>query len=507
MDWYFYTKSGDKIGPMKGSALKDMVRRGIVFPETIIENGNGVKVAAKKVRGLEFSRQEVFVPATPPPQQSTPDTPKVVPSQTPPPDPTPIPSNANLSTAYNDTLNKINTGNVDSHPVQNTDELRGGRSPSGRLVVVEAEPVVYVPTNACSAWFDFFSIRFDGKPAVMAGMFNVNGKPTNPVATADDPTILRIIQEETGDFQYIFFHPGEVNVTFCVGEEVVVRRLKIMEVPVAARMLEEDYGASSFTDVIHQLGFPQEERQLHVAWPNMITEDRILYTPETGGSLYPKHLRYNQYPGLVVSIVNGKVFAVSTFTRTPDIFDREAGSDSQSARFIQHRLKGTKAELIEYAINNLGHIPSEAERAKLIENAIKNHGDIAKALFLEKSLAIPSVASYDSDAAQNRPIRSRTTAIILALFFGAVGGQKFYIGSWLWGLVILFLFIPTVGLFGIVVSIIDIIRFILMTDAKFSTKYLCQTPTSLLYENASETPLPGNFISKFNSDEMDSMDS
>ena len=53
-NWYYYTKSGEKIGPISSSTLKALTRQGLVTRETIIENQNGRSSAAGQVNGLTF---------------------------------------------------------------------------------------------------------------------------------------------------------------------------------------------------------------------------------------------------------------------------------------------------------------------------------------------------------------------------------------------------------------------------------------------------------------------
>lgn len=53
-NWFFYTPTGEKVGPISASALKELVQQGRIKPETKIENEEGKSAAAKNVRGLVF---------------------------------------------------------------------------------------------------------------------------------------------------------------------------------------------------------------------------------------------------------------------------------------------------------------------------------------------------------------------------------------------------------------------------------------------------------------------
>ena len=64
--------------------------------------------------------------------------------------------------------------------------------------------------------------------------------------------------------------------------------------------------------------------------------------------------------------------------------------------------------------------------------------------------------------------KSKTTAIVLALLLGGLGAHKFYLGQTLQGilyLVFCWTFIP------LIVSVIDIIMYLTMSDQAFQEKY------------------------------------
>ena len=57
-NWYYFNKSGEKIGPITSAALKAYAQQGHITPETIIESETGRQVTADKVQGLGFSAVE-----------------------------------------------------------------------------------------------------------------------------------------------------------------------------------------------------------------------------------------------------------------------------------------------------------------------------------------------------------------------------------------------------------------------------------------------------------------
>lgn len=67
--------------------------------------------------------------------------------------------------------------------------------------------------------------------------------------------------------------------------------------------------------------------------------------------------------------------------------------------------------------------------------------------------------------------KSKSTTLLLSLFFGTVGAHKFYMGSWGWGIIYVILTL-TVVLFWIplILSLIEDVRLILMSDVEFQQK-------------------------------------
>jgi hypothetical protein len=55
MVWYYYDNNGMRIEVESATKLKDLAARGFIQPEMIIENGEGKRLPASKVKGLIFS--------------------------------------------------------------------------------------------------------------------------------------------------------------------------------------------------------------------------------------------------------------------------------------------------------------------------------------------------------------------------------------------------------------------------------------------------------------------
>jgi TM2 domain-containing membrane protein YozV len=65
--------------------------------------------------------------------------------------------------------------------------------------------------------------------------------------------------------------------------------------------------------------------------------------------------------------------------------------------------------------------------------------------------------------------KSKTVALVLCIFLGAIGTHRFYMGSWGWGLVIMGLNLTCIG--GAIFALVDIIRLAVMDKADFQDRY------------------------------------
>ncbi len=89
------------------------------------------------------------------------------------------------------------------------------------------------------------------------------------------------------------------------------------------------------------------------------------------------------------------------------------------------------------------------------------------ALIHKEAPQCPKCGAPQADVV-GRGRKSRTTAILLALFLGGIGAHKFYLGRAGWGVVYLLFcwtFIPAV------IALIELIIYITMSDADFARKY------------------------------------
>jgi len=69
MAWHYYDANGEKIGPVRGSELKQLALKGTITPETVVEDENGRRARASDVKGLTFS--ETAQPVTTLPESAS----------------------------------------------------------------------------------------------------------------------------------------------------------------------------------------------------------------------------------------------------------------------------------------------------------------------------------------------------------------------------------------------------------------------------------------------------
>ena len=59
-NWYYFNKSGEKIGPITSAALKALAQQGHITPETIVEFEDGRIFTADKVHGITIMPPTVW---------------------------------------------------------------------------------------------------------------------------------------------------------------------------------------------------------------------------------------------------------------------------------------------------------------------------------------------------------------------------------------------------------------------------------------------------------------
>jgi hypothetical protein len=87
--------------------------------------------------------------------------------------------------------------------------------------------------------------------------------------------------------------------------------VKIVELPIKTFPFGTPSG-----EVIKALGLPDDKSKVFVSWPDSKRIDGIFYNPRAGGAAMAEHWRYKDYPGLVVSIMNGTVYEIASNIQT-----------------------------------------------------------------------------------------------------------------------------------------------------------------------------------------------
>lgn len=85
-----------------------------------------------------------------------------------------------------------------------------------------------------------------------------------------------------------------------------------------------------------------------------------------------------------------------------------------------------------------------------------------------RAISVYPIGSTSNQAFNLKQEKSKTSATLLAFFLGGLGGHKFYLGAWGWGLIYLvfcWTYIP------LLLAIVETVRYIVMKDEEFNEKY------------------------------------
>ena len=74
-----------------------------------------------------------------------------------------------------------------------------------------------------------------------------------------------------------------------------------------------------------------------------------------------------------------------------------------------------------------------------------------------------------------RNSKNRIVAAVLAICLGGLGIQKFYMGSWGWGIIYVVVGLATLGIVTSVASFVEGIILLCMSDKDFAEKYPPET--------------------------------
>jgi len=199
---------------------------------------------------------------------------------------------------------------------QELNELTG-KSADGKLTLTVQSNIVYIPKGGVTVFKPFAQITF-ADSELIAGYFNVNGKPEKLKIQSNDKNILAIFSPDEvskktefnklQDFVYCFKKAGEVSVTASAGNENAVVKLNVVELPFSI--------GDRASSVIEALGFPKQDKDessssMVVSWPDFRWVDGIGYQPDAGERITITHWKYDKYPRLVLAMKNDKISEIS----------------------------------------------------------------------------------------------------------------------------------------------------------------------------------------------------
>ena len=133
-----------------------------------------------------------------------------------------------------------------------------------------------------------------------------------------------------------------------------------------------------------------------------------------------------------------------------------ASSDSALGEARRHAAQATAAGAARPAATSARPAPRPQAQRRPRPPAEAKPAPATAAPPAEKTAALPTG-------------KSKTVALVLAIFLGALGTHRFYMGAWGWGLVILGLNLTCIG--GGVFALIDAIKLAVMDKDDFQERY------------------------------------
>lgn len=215
----------------------------------------------------------------------------------------------------------------------------------GPLTVRAAETIIYIAKNQPSILNGgFVQIRYNGERSV-EGFFDVQGEAVRYLITANVPTVLQIdtpksiadeierlktkprenesdafrrtamqlleakliLIKQVGGLSYTFLKAGDVSIRVEVGKNHVDLPIKVVQISVSPGDESEK--------VVETFGLPDRKTNVYVRWPESESLDGLFYKPSASeSSISADHWKYDKYPGLVLSIRDGTLNAIATYS-------------------------------------------------------------------------------------------------------------------------------------------------------------------------------------------------
>ena len=147
-------------------------------------------------------------------------------------------------------------------------------------------------------------IHLDGGAKPVGNSDDRHGIIHDPKFSSDDESVLVTREDSDGHTNLIFLGQGDVGLTASVSKSIATTEVfKVIE-------LEFARGAKA-EDIIASFGAPTRKDSYSVEWPASMSIDNISYVPTINvKTLAAEHWRFKSQPGLVVSIVNNRLYKV-----------------------------------------------------------------------------------------------------------------------------------------------------------------------------------------------------
>ena len=187
----------------------------------------------------------------------------------------------------------------------------------GKLAVCVDSPVFYVTKSQKATYYRSVMHAFrdsDGKVhRDTEGFYPVNGAAVEIKLSSDTPDILevgKVTKLGIGN-DLTIKKEGNAKIKIEFGNDSFTVPIKVVKLDIAEGYIAKgDNGA----DVVRKFGLPDEEKNIFVSYPHTESRDNIIYSTDArSGSRSAKHWKYKKYPYLVISIVNGKVYKISSY--------------------------------------------------------------------------------------------------------------------------------------------------------------------------------------------------
>lgn len=180
------------------------------------------------------------------------------------------------------------------------------------LVVNWPYSTVWVPNKGTAVEFGVCDIRFNGLPPTQ-GFFRVGDETKAVLVESSDPTVAEPVKDErhiNGPYYFRFAKSGVATVTVRLGAYSVAQAIEVKEAPIAV--------GDQTNIVIEKMGLPSAKPSIYVRWPDAEEHDCFFYKPQAGKPFIGEHWFYRDYPGLVLSITDGRVGQLGTNRKIKD---------------------------------------------------------------------------------------------------------------------------------------------------------------------------------------------